>query len=75
VVSSAIPSVCAYLPGGEAILIDGNRPNEIADALLWMKRDPEGRIAMGRQARARAEQLSWYNVAGEFAALYRKLCA
>ncbi len=77
VVSTALPSVRAYLPGGEGVLVEPGAPGAVADslagALLALLDDAEARLAMGRRARARAEALAWPAVARQFAALYASL--
>lgn len=70
VVSTSLSSVRAYLPGGEAILVDRNDPDLLAEALLRLRGDPDLRAAMGVRARARAEELSWSRVAREYERLY-----
>jgi len=75
VVSTALANVRAYLPGDQGIFIDGNDPDLLTDALLSLKRDPGARLAMGRRARARAEELAWPTMARRFEALYREVCA
>lgn len=73
VISTALPSVKAYVPGSEAILIDTNNPSHYADAVLALSEDTQRRRQMGRLARQRAEQLSWQNITVEYEALYAKL--
>jgi glycosyltransferase involved in cell wall biosynthesis len=71
VVSTRLPSVQAYVPGDEAILVDGNTADGLADAVLRLRRDVSLRARMGACARARAEELSWSRVAREYERLYR----
>jgi len=73
VVASALPAVKAYLPGSEGILVGGNEPEGFAAALRRLQFDTNLRMEMAAQARARAEQLSWTNVATQYAALYDKI--
>jgi glycosyltransferase involved in cell wall biosynthesis len=73
VVSTALPSVRAYLPGGEAILVDRNDPRLLGDALVRLRRDAGLRTTMGVRARARAEELSWARVARDYERLYARL--
>jgi len=70
VVTSDIPAMRAYLRGDEGILVKDNVPGDIADALLHLMRHPDARRAMGRQARTRAEQLSWRNVVPQWETVY-----
>jgi glycosyltransferase involved in cell wall biosynthesis len=73
VVSTALESVRAYVPGEEAILVAGNAPEALAEALLALGADPARRLAMGRLARARAEALAWPAVAPAYAQRYARL--
>jgi glycosyltransferase involved in cell wall biosynthesis len=73
VLSTALPSVRAYVPGEEAILIENNDPGRFADAILHLAQKPEDRKKMGREARKRAEQLDWHNIARQYEALYSEL--
>ena len=73
VVSTALESVRAYVPGGEAILVEGSDPARLADALLALRADPARRRTMGAQARARAESLAWPLVAPAYARMYARL--
>ncbi len=73
VVSTALESVRAYLPGGEGVLVERNTPDALADALDWLRHDAAARAGMARQARARAESLGWPDVARRMAELYREI--
>jgi glycosyltransferase involved in cell wall biosynthesis len=73
VVSTYLPSVKAYLPGKEAILIKDNDPRQLADAILHLVHNPGVRKNMGREARRRAEELDWRNIAPQYEAIYSKL--
>ena len=73
VVSSDLPSLRAYFPGGEAILVKDNDPRAFAEALRGLHRDPESRAAMSVLARRRALQLSWERIVPEYARLFQKL--
>jgi len=73
VISSDLPSVKAYLPGNEALLVKDNDPRAFADILRDLLRHPEKRIQMGQQARRRAEQLSWQNIAKQYDTFYTKI--
>jgi glycosyltransferase involved in cell wall biosynthesis len=75
VVSTDLPSVRAYLPGGEALLAKGNDAGELVDGVLRLRADPDLRAVMSRCARARAEALSWRRVAREYEAAYAELVA
>lgn len=73
VVSTSLPSVKEYLPGKEAILIEGNDPQKFVDAILHLANNREECIIMGREARKRAEKLDWRNIAPQYEAVYSKL--
>lgn len=75
VVSSELPSVKAYLPGDEALLVKDNDPWIFADVLRNLLRNPENRIRMSHQARHRAEELSWPNIAKQYDAFYTEILA
>jgi glycosyltransferase involved in cell wall biosynthesis len=70
VISTRLASIAAYVPGGEAILVAGNDPDELADAVLHLKQETGAVREMGRQARLRAEELSWRNLAPRYAEIY-----
>jgi glycosyltransferase involved in cell wall biosynthesis len=73
VVSSALPSLRAYFPGEEAILVPGNDPQVFAGHLLELFRDPQRLAAMSGHARRRALHLSWEKIVPEYERLYREL--
>jgi len=73
VISTALPSIKAYLPGGGAILLEENDPDQLADAILRLAEHPAERRLMGRAARQRAEELDWRKIAPEYAAIYSEL--
>ena len=73
VVSTDMVSLRAYLPGKEAILIPGNTPELLANALLNLYHHPEIRSEMALSARQRAMELSWYNIASEYEAMYSEM--
>jgi glycosyltransferase involved in cell wall biosynthesis len=75
VLSTALPGVHAYLPGDEALLIPGNRPDEFVWAIQSLHDDPDRRRAMGEAARRRAETLSWARIAPQYEALYADLAS
>jgi len=75
VVSTRLPSVCYYLPGEEAILIENNDPDQFAETITDLLHHPEMRITMGQAARRRAEALDWRRIAAEFAVVYSSLLA
>lgn len=73
VVSTALPSVKAYLPGDEAILIKDNDPEQFADAILQVFHNPEVCRNMARASRRRAEALDWRNIAPQYEAVYSRV--
>ena len=73
VVSTDISPVRAYLSGREAILVPGNDPRIFADKLLLLSRRPECLREMSTCARARAMELSWLNIAGEYQSIYNRV--
>jgi len=73
VVSTSLPSIHAYLPGEEGILVEGNDTNLLMDAILKIKTDRDLRQRMAKRARVRAEELSWWNIAPKYEALYSNL--
>jgi glycosyltransferase involved in cell wall biosynthesis len=75
VVSTKLRSVRAYVSEAEAILVERNDPSQLADAIVHLWRNPATRTAMGRCARARAEELSWVNMAREYQRIYAGLAA
>ncbi len=70
VISTRLPSIAAYVPGGEAILVAGNDPDELTDAVRSLQEDAGAAREMGRKARRRAEELSWRNLAPRYAEIY-----
>jgi glycosyltransferase involved in cell wall biosynthesis len=75
VVTTALTSSRAYLPGDEAILVEDNDPDEFAAAIDRLRGDPAARDAMGRAARRRAEELDWQRITPQFEAVYSELAA
>jgi glycosyltransferase involved in cell wall biosynthesis/GT2 family glycosyltransferase len=73
VLSTALPSVKAYLPGPEAILIDKNDSQSFSDAILHLVAHPSLRQRMAIAARKRAEELDWSNIAPQYEAIYAQL--
>jgi glycosyltransferase involved in cell wall biosynthesis len=70
VISTALPSTRAYVPGAEAILLEGNDPDQLADAILRLAGNPTARRLMGHAARRRAEELDWRKIAPQYGAIY-----
>jgi glycosyltransferase involved in cell wall biosynthesis len=62
-VSTELLSVRAYVGEGAASLIENNDPEALAQAIVNLQKNGELRERMSRNARARAEKLSWPRVA------------
>jgi glycosyltransferase involved in cell wall biosynthesis len=73
VLSTSLPSVQAYLPGQEAILVKENDPQEFLDAIFYLVKNPAVRLAMSIEARKRAEELDWRNIAPQYEEIYTQL--
>jgi len=73
VLSTALPSVKAYLPGHEAILMDKNDSQTFSDAILHLVANPHLRQSMSTAARKRAVELDWANIAPQYEAIYAQL--
>ena len=63
----------AYLPGPEAILVKDNDPQDFLDAILYLVKNPAVRRAMAIEARRRAEELDWGNIAPQYEEIYSQL--
>jgi glycosyltransferase involved in cell wall biosynthesis len=59
--------------GGEALLVKDNDPRIFADILRDLLRHPEKRQQMSRQARQRAEELSWPKIAKQYDTFYTEI--
>jgi glycosyltransferase involved in cell wall biosynthesis len=73
VVSTLLPSVKAYLPGREAILVKNNDPGQLAEAIVHLYQDSSARGTMTREALKRAKELDWRNIAPQYEAIYSEL--
>ncbi len=73
VLSTDRPSIRAYFPGNEAILVRENDPGAFAEAIRRLYDHKEAREAMSRAARRRALELDWSRMAQSHASLYREL--
>jgi glycosyltransferase involved in cell wall biosynthesis len=73
VISTDLPSIAAYVPGGEAILVKGNDAAELTAAVLHLIEDPAAARIMGERARRRAEELSWETIAPRYAEIYAEV--
>ena len=73
VVSTVLPAVQAYLSGNEAILVKNNDPKDLADAILYLFHNPTEREIRSKEARKRALELDWRNIAPEYERVYSEL--
>ena len=73
VVTSNLDSIKAYVSSTEAILIPENKPESFAEALLYLYKNPDMRKEMAANARRRASELSWQNIAIEYEKMYLEL--
>jgi glycosyltransferase involved in cell wall biosynthesis len=72
VVATDLPAVRTYLPKGGALVLD-NSVEGFVKSLQSLRQDISLRRAMGRSARARAEELAWPRLIREYEALYAKV--
>ena len=75
VVATDLPAMRAYLPSGAGALVANNSVNGFVTALQSLRRDSSLRQAMGRSARARAEELAWQQLVRQYEALYMSALA
>ncbi len=73
VISTDLPSVRAYLPEREAILIEKNDPHAFAEAIRQLAYNPAIRENMAHSARRRATELSWSRIASRYEQLYQEM--
>jgi glycosyltransferase involved in cell wall biosynthesis len=73
IVSTRLPAAEAYVGDAAALLIEGNDPDALADAIGSLRADSTLRLRMAAAARSRAEQLSWPRIAPQLADLYVEL--
>jgi glycosyltransferase involved in cell wall biosynthesis len=73
VVSSSLPSIHAYLPNGEGMLVKDNDKDLLVEAILRLRSDSHLRLSLGRRARIRAEELSWRRIVPQYETLYSTL--
>jgi glycosyltransferase involved in cell wall biosynthesis len=72
VVATDLPALRAYLPEGGAFVQD-NSVEGFVRSLQLLRQDISLRHAMGRSARARAEQLAWPRVVHQYEVLYARV--
>lgn len=70
VVATLLPGLRAYVPGEEALLVEGHSPDGYIQAILNLLEDPGRRERMAIAARTRALQLDWRKVTPLFEAMY-----
>jgi glycosyltransferase involved in cell wall biosynthesis len=73
VISTALPSVKAYVPGEQALLVENNDPDQLADVILHLYKNPIERQKMEAKSRQRAEELDWKNIAPLYEAVYSQV--
>ena len=73
VVSTRLNSVKSYLSGEEGVLVEDSNPEGFSQAILFLLNNPIQRAAMGREARKRAKELDWRNIAPQYGVVYSHL--
>jgi len=63
----------AVRDGGNGILVTTRNPDDFADALIAILRDPQKKRAMGEVSLALARSMTWERQIAKYAALYRSL--
>jgi glycosyltransferase involved in cell wall biosynthesis len=72
-ISTLLPSVKAYLPGRQALMIRDNNQKKLLEAILYLFHNPERRRKMGSEANKRAKNLNWSNIATQYEVIYLEL--
>jgi phosphatidylinositol alpha-mannosyltransferase len=76
VVASDIPGYREVVRDGvEGLLVPPRDPEDLADAVLTLLREPERASALGEAGRERARRYSWDAVVTELEAVYREVVA
>ncbi len=70
VLSTFLPSIHSYTSEGCAILVQKNNASQFAEALLYLVENPLARKTMAAEARKKAEELDWRNIAPIFESIY-----
>ena len=73
IISTELTSVRAYVTGKESILIEDNSPKLFAEAILRLANDEVERQRMSKEARRRATELSWQDIASAYQTIYLQL--
>ena len=74
IISSDLPWIRELIePGLQGLLIDLNKPNELADAILKLANDKILMEKMIINSRRKAEELSWENIAKRYVSVYNNL--
>ncbi len=63
----------AVADGKSGLLVNGDRPDEVADALIRILTTPDLAKSMGEEGRRRAEERRWSVVAGEYETVLREV--
>jgi len=76
VVAAAVGGLTEIVEDGvSGYLVKGRDPADYAAAIARVLRDPEGRVAMGEEARARAARFTWARAVDRLVAIYDRLSA
>jgi glycosyltransferase involved in cell wall biosynthesis len=70
VISTLLPSIQTYVSGDEALLIDKNDPEKLANSILYLYENPSERHRMSNASRKRAEELDWQRIAPLYEDVY-----
>jgi phosphatidylinositol alpha-mannosyltransferase len=74
VVASDIPGYRTVVdPGVNGVVCEPNSVPALAQAIVGLVNDPEGRLLLGGRGRARALEFAWPNVAERIEAVYRNV--
>jgi glycosyltransferase involved in cell wall biosynthesis len=73
IVSTLLPSITAYVSEEQAFLIENNEVDQLADALLYLYKNPSERKKMGNASRKRAEELDWQRIAPLYEEVYSQM--
>jgi glycosyltransferase involved in cell wall biosynthesis len=69
-VVSDVGGIRDYVDRNCARLVRAGKPDDMAEAVLHLLRDPVARETMGRAARQRAETFAWPRVAQQILSVY-----
>ncbi len=71
VISTQLESIQNYFPGDTSFLVKDNDPRHFAEYLEALASDRKELARRSEIARARALELSWHNIAGEYKKIYQ----